>query len=62
MKTEAYIKQVFEYLDDLRESGVTNMWGAPAYLQQQFGMDKQEARDYFFEWMDSFGKRNGKSS
>lgn len=61
MKTEAYIKQVFEYLDDLRESGVTNMWGAPAYLQQQFGMDKQEARDYFFEWMDTFAQRHGKS-
>jgi len=47
-------EDIFEYLDALRESGVTNMWGAPAYLQQEFNMNKQEARDYFFEWMNNF--------
>jgi hypothetical protein len=25
-----------EFLDDLRESGVTNMWGAQAYLEEAF--------------------------
>ena len=43
---------VFEYLELLRESGVTNMWGSPAYLQEEFGFDKREARDWFFAWMD----------
>ena len=58
MKTESYmntdydLQEVFAYLDELRESGVTNMWGSPAYLQDEFGMNKEEARDYFFEWMD----------
>ena len=28
------MKQYFDYLDALRESGVTNMYGAVPYLQQ----------------------------
>ena len=36
---------VYKYLDDLRDSGVTNMYGAGQYLQQEFGMDKYEARE-----------------
>jgi len=53
MRTDHDLKEVFEYLDELRESGVTNMWGSPAYLQEEFGMNKQEARDHFFEWIES---------
>ena len=29
---------VYKYLDDLRDSGVTNMYSAGQYLQQEFGM------------------------
>jgi hypothetical protein len=46
----------FEYLDALRESGVTNMFGAGAYLEDHFDLSKNDARDILFEWMDSFGK------
>ena len=46
----------FEYLDALRDSGVTNMFGAGAYLENRFGLTRYEARDILFEWMDSFGK------
>ena len=35
--------EVFEYLDALRESGVTNMFGATPYLMEEFGFDKREA-------------------
>ena len=49
-------EEYFEYLDALRESGVTNMFGAGAYLENHFGLDRYEARDILFEWMDSFGK------
>ena len=45
-------EEVFQYLEALRESGVTNMWGAPAYLQEEFGFDKREAREWFFDWME----------
>ena len=47
-----------EYLDDLRESGVTNMFGAGVYLQDTFGMSKHDARDILGYWMDSFGKED----
>ena len=43
-----------EYLDELRESGETNMFGAGQYLVWEFGLDKHEARAVLGEWMDSF--------
>lgn len=42
------------YLDNLRESGTTNMFGAGSYLQEEFGLDKHEAREILKEWMDTF--------
>jgi len=48
-------KQVyFDYLVSLRDSGVTNMWGAGPYLQRQFGLSRYEAKDILLEWIDSF--------
>lgn len=48
------IEDYFSYLDDLRDSGVTNMFGASPYLQSEFGLDRGEARDILRQWMDSF--------
>lgn len=42
-----------KYLDKLRESGETNMFGATPYLQEEFGLDKQEAREILIEWMNN---------
>jgi len=44
-----------EYLDELRESGVTNMYGAAAYVADEFDMDKRRAREVFTYWKQSFG-------
>jgi len=44
----------FEYLNMLRESGATNMFGAAAYLQDEFGLEKAEARTILKLWMESF--------
>ena len=44
----------FDYLNKLRDSGVTNMFGAGSYLQAQFGLDKQTARTILSKWMKSF--------
>ena len=44
----------FKYLESLRESGVTNMFGAAPYLQNAFGLDKYEAKDILIEWMESY--------
>ena len=51
-------EEYFEYLDDLRESGVTNMYGASLYLQEEFDLDRQEAEDILVEWMQTFSERH----
>ena len=43
-----------EFLDNLRESGVTNMFGAGPYLQREFAMSKGDARDAVQTWMEEF--------
>ena len=46
-----------EYLDELRKSGETNMYGARPYLQRAFDMlDKNLARKILTYWMESFDK------
>ena len=47
-------KQYFDYLEILRKSGVTNMFGAAVYLQRDFGLSRQESRDILLKWMESF--------
>lgn len=42
------------FLEVLRDSGVTNMWGATPYLQEEFGLSKSEAREILIEWIRSF--------
>jgi len=49
---------IFEYLDDLRESGVTNMYGAGSYVQDEFGLSRREAGDLLVEWMTTFEERH----
>ena len=50
------MKEYFAYLNALRDSGVTNMFGAAPYLQQEFGLTKYQARDILMKWMESFRK------
>lgn len=47
-------EEMFEYLDVLRETGVTNMFGAAPYLQQAFGIDKNEAKTILLDWMKNY--------
>lgn len=44
------------YLDELRESGVTNMFGGGAYVMREFSVDRTEASDILAYWMETFGK------
>lgn len=49
------------YLDGLRESGVTNMFGAVPYLRNAFdGMTKPQAAKILSEWMETFDERHAK--
>jgi hypothetical protein len=54
----AYIKadtpkeqEHFDYLEELRQSGDTNMFGAGQYLQAAFGLSKDKARTTLSRWM-----------
>ena len=48
----------FAYLDELRESGETNMFGGGAYLQRRFGIGKDEATKVLAKWMQTFAERH----
>ena len=53
------MKQYFDYLDALRESGVTNMYGAVPYLQQEFpelSYDRAQAVYVLQQWMKEHQK------
>lgn len=51
--------EAFRYLDRLRESGRTNMWGAAVYMAAEMGISEAEARTFHSQWMDTF---DGESS
>ena len=45
-----------EFLDNLRESGVTNMMGSPTYLREEFDLTKQESYTIALYWEKTFGR------
>ena len=52
--TEEELTEYFQYLDELRQSGITNMWGASRYVEGVFGLTPQEASRVTSKWMTSF--------
>ena len=58
-KPEIVTDDHLEYLDNLRESGVTNMYGAGAYLKKSFMLSQKEASAILVYWMETFGTRHG---
>jgi len=54
----ADMEEYFEYLDVLRESGNTNMFGAGPYIQREFDVDGHQAREIVLAWMQSFDERH----
>ena len=46
------------YLDRLRKSGATNMFGAAPYLQDVFALGRKEAREVLTYWMVSYDERH----
>ena len=53
---EGVVKDMHTFLNDLRDSGVTNMFGAAPYLQKEFGIDQKSARQVLANWMQSFSE------
>ncbi len=52
--SDAHLK----FLDKLRESGKTNMFGAGPYVQQRFGVSRKDASTIVVYWMQSFEERH----
>jgi hypothetical protein len=53
MYNEEWI-EYYQYLEVLRESGVTNMFGASTYLVEDFGLKSREARKILVSWMENY--------
>lgn len=50
------MKEYFDYLVELRDSGETNMFGAAPYLEREFGLSRTEARNILIQWIESFNE------
>jgi hypothetical protein len=55
--SKAKMEQYFVYLDNLRSSGVTNMWGCGLYLERAFTMSRQDTGKVSGLWMKTFDDR-----
>lgn len=55
---EEEIDEFLFYLDELRESGVINMFGAVPYIAVNFKYDDMTAKECLLFWMDTFSKRH----
>jgi len=58
-KPEIATEEMLYYLDALRESGKTNMFGAGPYLAAEFGLSSSDARQVTLFWMNTFSERHG---
>ena len=45
------VREEFVFLNQLRKSGRTNMFGATPFIEDEFGMDRRDARGVLMEWM-----------
>lgn len=57
LKEANEMEEYFSYLEELRESGATNMFGATPYLQEHFPElrhDSRRAHEILQAWMDSY--------
>ena len=58
-KPECLTGEHLLYLDQLRESGVTNMFGAVTYILLEFSdLSEQQAKQVLIYWMRTFSDRH----
>ena len=48
------------FLDELRESDKTNMYGARPFLMDEFSIDKNDALEILTYWMNTYRDRHAK--
>ena len=50
-------EEYFKFLNELRDTGITNMFGAASFLEDAYPeLNRQEAKSVLMEWMRSFDK------
>lgn len=49
-------KEVYNFLDELRNSGETNMFGARPYIVEMFNCSQDQATTLLSNWMKNYGK------
>lgn len=52
------LEDYFVFLDELRNSGITNMYGSAPYLAEEFFLDKKTAQEVVARWMETFVERH----
>ena len=57
-RPESVLDEHLTYLDQLRESGQVNMFGAKPYLTQRFGMTRATATEVWTYWTTTFSDRH----
>ena len=58
-KPEKCTESHLRFLDILRESGITNMFGAAPYLVETYeNITLRDARDILSYWMETFSERH----
>ena len=46
--------EYYRYLEDLRQSGVVNMYGATPYLQEAYNLSYNDAKTILLNWMENY--------
>ena len=61
-RDEFFDGYMFDFLDDLRDSGEINMWGAAPYVQEAYDLDSDDARYVLVKWwMHTYADRHSKA-
>jgi hypothetical protein len=62
-KPDFVTDEMLVYLDELRESGETNMFGAASYVESEFPLlSRKEAKAVLMYWMQTFSERHGEEN
>ncbi len=57
-KPEVVTNKHLNYLDALKESGITNMLNASPYLRKRFKLTLEESEEILEYWINSFRERH----
>ena len=53
-KYEVAWTEYYQYLESLRQSGVTNMYGSAPYLAKAYALSSGEATNVVVSWMENY--------